>query len=181
MSNITNAKISGIQEVYEYTGKAIKPIPKVVLNKKQLRANKDYSVVYKNNKKMGTAIITVKGKGKYRGSQTIEFKIINMEMNIERSAVSIAKIFAKNAKSGKGTTTSSAKQQLEKLGNQLTITGYQGEVPDEVLEAFATAVLNAINDSNIDKYETNQNKLAEQIYAQIKGGIKIWFETNKLK
>lgn len=35
-----------------------------------------------------------------------------------------------------------------------------------------TAVLNTIKDSNIDKYETNQNKLANQIYAQIKGGLK---------
>ena len=169
--DISKAKISGVQEVYEYTGITIKPVPKVTLNNKQLTEKKDYNISYKKNKNIGTATITITGKGNYSGLRIIEFRIINMENNIEKSAVSFANIFAKKAKNTNSTTTN-AKQQLEDLGNQLTITGYKGTLPDEVLEAFATAVLNTIKDSNIDKYETNQNKLANQIYAQIKGGLK---------
>ena len=48
----------------------------------------------------------------------------------------------------------------------------QVSVPDELYEAFAMAILESISDSNINKLETNQNKMAEQIYKQIKGGIK---------
>lgn len=171
-SDISQAKIFDVQKVYEYTGKSIKPVPKVTLNNKQLVKNKDYKITYKNNKNVGTATIIITGKGKYSGSKKIEFEIAVLKKDIEKSAVSFANIFAEKAKSSEDITIPNAKEQLENLGNQLTITGYSGEVPDEVLEAFATAVLNTIKDSNIDKYETNQNKLANQIYKQIKGGLK---------
>ncbi len=170
--NISKAKISSIKKVYEYTGKSIKPVPKVILNNKQLVKNKDYKITYKNNKNVGTATIIITGKGKYSGSKKNEFEIAVLKKDIEKSAVSFANIFAEKAQSHEDITIPNAKEQLENLGNQLTITGYSGEVPDEVLEAFATAVLNTIKDSNIDKYETNQNKLANQIYKQIKGGLK---------
>ena len=94
------------------------------------------------------------------------------EFDIQKSAISFANVFAKKSKTGEGTTVPSARKKLEDLGNQLTITGYEGKLPDEVLEAFATAILDAIENSNIDKYETNQNKLTTQIYNQIKGGLK---------
>ena len=171
-SDISQAKISDVQKVYEYTRKSIKPVPKVTLNNKQLVKNKDYKITYKNNRNVGTATIIITGKGKYSGSKKIEFEIAVLKKDIEKSAVSFANIFAEKAKSSEDITIPNAKEQLENLGNQLTITGYSGEVPDEVLEAFATAVLNTIKDSNIDKYETNQNKLANQIYKQIKGGLK---------
>lgn len=170
--NISKAKISGIQKVYEYTGNAIKPVPIITLDNQQLIANEDYDISYKNNRRVGTATIIITGKGKYNGSRNIKFSITALKGNIEKSAVSFANIFSKKAKSSESTASSGAKQQLKKLGNQLIITGYKGKIPDEVLEAFATAVLNTINNSNINKYETNQNKLVEQIYKQIKGGLK---------
>ena len=170
--DISKAKISGVQEIYEYTGKSIKPVPKVTLKNNQLTVEKDYNISYSNNKRVGTATITITGKGNYSGFQIIEFRITVMKNDIERSAVSFANIFAKKAKSTNSTATINERRQLEKLGNQLTVTGYKEELPDEVLEAFATSVLNTIKDSNIDKFETNQNKLAKQIYKQIKGGIK---------
>ena len=170
--DISKAKISGVQEVYEYTGITIKPIPKVTLNNKQLTEKKDYNISYKKNKNIGTATITITGKGDYSGLRIIEFRITNMENDIEKSAVSFANIFAKKAKSTKGTITTNEEQQLQELRNQLTITGYKGILPNEVLEVFATSVLDALKDSNIDKYETNQIKLANQVYNQIKGGSK---------
>ena len=73
-----------------YTGAAVKPVVQVydsVTSEDgskeliELVLNKDYTVSYKNNKKVnleGKAVptITVKGKGNYTGSQTVFFNII---------------------------------------------------------------------------------------------------------
>ncbi len=50
---------------------------------KQLTEGKDYSVKYKNNKKVGTASFTVTGKGNFSGSYTEKFEIkpVNLEFN----------------------------------------------------------------------------------------------------
>lgn len=66
-------------------------------------------------------------------------------------------------------------EKREKIKNQMSIESLNGKkissVPNVVYDAFALAILNALSDSDIDKYETNQNKLAKQIYKQIKGGL----------
>lgn len=57
-----------------WTGKALKPAVTVTLNGAVLgKAN--YTVKYKNNKNIGTATVTVTGKGSYTGSATATFKI----------------------------------------------------------------------------------------------------------
>lgn len=62
-----------------YTGKAI-TIPadqlKVYFGQTLLTAGTDYTVKYSNNKDAGTATITVKGKGNYDGTQTVNFNIL---------------------------------------------------------------------------------------------------------
>ena len=73
--DISNATISGLKKSYEHTGKAIQPTLKVILQSKTLTLNKDYKISYKNNKKVGTATITIKGIGKYTGTQTAQFQI----------------------------------------------------------------------------------------------------------
>lgn len=62
-----------------------KPVPRVSYDGETLRNGTDYTVTYKNNKKCGTAFLTVKGKGNYKGSRTFEFTIKPKEL----SAVSI--------------------------------------------------------------------------------------------
>nr|MCR5603298.1 hypothetical protein [Lachnospiraceae bacterium] len=59
--------IEGLEEFYYYTGSPIKPAIKVVDNEagKTLAETTDYTVRYYNNKKVGTASISVKGKGNY--------------------------------------------------------------------------------------------------------------------
>ena len=58
-----------------YTGKALKPAVSVKFGKTKLKMGTDYTVTYKNNKKIGLATATVKGKGKYSGSKKITFRI----------------------------------------------------------------------------------------------------------
>jgi len=48
---------------------------KVVLGKKTLNQGTDYTVSYKSNKNIGTATVTITGKGKYGASVNKTFKI----------------------------------------------------------------------------------------------------------
>ncbi|MDO4806647.1 MAG: leucine-rich repeat protein [Coriobacteriales bacterium] len=60
----------------KYTGKAIKPKPTLKLGGKKLKLGTDYTLSYKNNKKVGKARIIIKGKGHYTGTKTVYFKIV---------------------------------------------------------------------------------------------------------
>ena len=61
-----------------YTGKAITPAITVMDGNKKLKAGKDYTVTYKNNKAIGKATVTIKGieSSGYTGTKSIRFKII---------------------------------------------------------------------------------------------------------
>lgn len=74
-ASIASSKANKIKTQKYKKGKAIKPKVTIKINGKTLKKNKDYTVKYKNNKKKGTAKIIVTGKGNYKGSKTIKFKI----------------------------------------------------------------------------------------------------------
>lgn len=77
--DITNPKykikVSGL-DPQKYTGNAItlKNL-KVTSGRTVLRKGTDYTVAYSNNKKHGTATVTINGIGKYRGTITETFQI----------------------------------------------------------------------------------------------------------
>ncbi len=58
-----------------YTGKALKPAVTVKYNKAKLVKGTDYTVSYQDNKKAGTATVTLKGKGDYTGTKKVTFVI----------------------------------------------------------------------------------------------------------
>lgn len=58
-----------------YIGKDIKPEVTVKDNGKTLVENTDYTLMYKNNLKTGTASVVVAGKGNYTSTKTIPFAI----------------------------------------------------------------------------------------------------------
>ena len=57
------------------TGKEIKPSVTVKDGSKTLKNGTDYKISYSSNKKVGTAKITITGKGNYTGTKKISFKI----------------------------------------------------------------------------------------------------------
>lgn len=59
-----------------YTGKAITPQLKIYYNKILLVKGTDYTVSYKNNIKVGSAVVTIKGKGNLAGSFSKTFEIV---------------------------------------------------------------------------------------------------------
>lgn len=72
ISALTTGKISN----QAYSGKAIKPTVTVKDGDKKLVNGTDYTVSYKNNTNIGTATVTITGKGNYTGTKTLTFKIV---------------------------------------------------------------------------------------------------------
>ncbi len=71
---------AGSVSVKTYTGSAIKPAPVIKAlgpdgTVVKLIKDTDYTLSYTNNKAVGTAKITIKGKGNYTGTKTVSFKI----------------------------------------------------------------------------------------------------------
>ena len=58
-----------------YDGAEKKPAITIKAGKKQLTLNKDYTISYKNNTNVGTASVTVTGKGNYTGTISKSFTI----------------------------------------------------------------------------------------------------------
>lgn len=76
--DLSKGKVTVVGD-YVYTGKAVKPIRLALqLNGKfmQLLIGVDCKLSYRNNKAVGTATVTVTGKGSYTGSATGTFDII---------------------------------------------------------------------------------------------------------
>lgn len=84
-----------------WTGKALKPAVTVKDGTSTLKKNKDYTVSYSANKDIGTAKVTVTGKGSYTGKITKTFKINPQGQSIsvkgDKSAKSIAVTLAKHS------------------------------------------------------------------------------------
>ncbi len=59
-----------------YTGESLNPSVMVKDGSKTLKKGSDYTLIYKNNKAIGTASVTVKGKGNYSGTKTLTFQIV---------------------------------------------------------------------------------------------------------
>ena len=58
----------------QYTGSALTPKPTITLGGRTLTTS-DYSISYKNNTNVGTATVTITGKGNYKGTKETTFKI----------------------------------------------------------------------------------------------------------
>ena len=74
-TSLAKAKVGKIKN-QAYTTKAIKPKPTVKYKGTKLTKNVDYTIRYKNNTKVGTATLVIKGKGSYKGTVTKTFKIV---------------------------------------------------------------------------------------------------------
>ncbi len=89
--NISNAaggmQVVGYASTYAYTGSPITPDIAVTMNGVNLVKDRDYTVTYSNNTNVGTATITVQGRGSYSGTKTITFVI--QPKNIENCVASV--------------------------------------------------------------------------------------------
>lgn len=91
--------ISGVSKAgYTYTGDKIIPAVTAWDKTTPLTEKSDYTIAYKNNQNVGTATITVTGKGNYSGKETFTFDITPASMETDVYANSFyVKINAKKA------------------------------------------------------------------------------------
>lgn len=97
--DISTAKHNVISPI-SFTGQAIYPQINLTINSQTLIKDIDYSVLYKNNKNVGTAEIEIKGIEKYTGNITIQFEILpidvptkpNSEIKIPNNATTLSDI-----------------------------------------------------------------------------------------
>lgn len=71
---ISNLSISSIA-AQSFTGSAVKPKLTIKDGAYKLQYGKDYSLKWENNKNIGTAIVTIVGKGYYTGTKKVSFVI----------------------------------------------------------------------------------------------------------
>ena len=83
--SISKASVTLSTSTYAYDGKAKKPGVTVKLNGKTLKNGTDYTVSYSNNTKVGTAKVTITGKGNYTGLVSKTYSIKN---NFKKATVS---------------------------------------------------------------------------------------------
>ena len=83
--SISKASVTLSTSTYAYDGKAKKPGVTVKLSGKTLKNGTDYTVSYSNNTKVGTAKVTITGKGNYTGLVSKTYSIKN---NFKKATVS---------------------------------------------------------------------------------------------
>lgn len=80
--DISGATVSAADQTC--TGDALEPAATVKLGGRTLRAGSDYTVSYANNVAVGTATVTVSGRGNYAGSARGTFRIIDRGVPMQR-------------------------------------------------------------------------------------------------
>lgn len=74
-NSMTDAVISDIPN-QAYTGHTLRPVPQVAYDGADLIPGEDFTMTYKDNVEVGTAVATVTGTGRFKGSIDVEFEIV---------------------------------------------------------------------------------------------------------
>lgn len=114
-----------------YTGKAVKPTVKVY-DGGTLLTNKHYSVSYKNNTKVGTASVVIKGKGNYTGNYTLTFKIAPVDLGTD-SNIQIPTLYVAASNNGKPVNV---KPTVTWNGKKVAAKYYEVVLPDKTEGAY---------------------------------------------
>ena len=102
--DISKCTVKLSNSTYTYNGSLRKPSVYISYKNTKLKSSVDYSIDYKNNKIVGTAIVTIKGRGKYTGTIRKTFTIIPYGTKINKID-SISKGFKVAIKTQKTQTT----------------------------------------------------------------------------
>lgn len=145
-TSIKKASVKGISNK-NYNGKSQKQSIKVKLGKKTLKQGTDYTVSYKNNKNIGKATVTIKGKGKYEGSIKKTFQI-TVAKGKTYTAGNFKYKMTKTSTNGKGTVTLAATKK-SKSDSKFT----SCKITDTVKIGGKTFKVTAIGDNAFKGYK----------------------------
>ena len=177
-NSITEVVVNKIKDQY-YTGKAKKPSLTITYKGSNLKVNEDYTVNYKNNTKIGTATVKIKGKGNYTGEVSKTFKI-----TVKKNAVYTVgsyKYKITNAKTnGKGTVAlsgvKSKKGKSIKVADTVEIGGKKFLVTS--IDNNACLGCSQATSATIGK---NVTKIGSKAFYNCKKLKKITIKSTKLK
>lgn len=84
---IAYARIQTLED-QAYTGEPLTPKPTLTYGGRTLVEGTDYTLAYSNNVKLGTATITITGKGNFEGTTTTTFEIVRKTVDISLATIS---------------------------------------------------------------------------------------------
>jgi hypothetical protein len=85
--NDKNCKVYLSQTTYTYDGKEKRPTPTVKYDGVKLKKDRDYTVSYDDNVLAGKGSVILKGKGSYKGTRVVRFKINKAEQKNFKAAL----------------------------------------------------------------------------------------------
>ena len=177
-TSITKAAVIKIADQY-YTGQAIEPSLTITYGGSNLKVNEDYTVSYKNNANIGTATVTIQGKGNYTDKISASFNI-----TVRKDAVYTVgnyKYKITDAKTdGKGTVAlngvGNKKIKSIKVDDTVTIGGAKFLVTSIGNNAFSGC--SKATSATIGK---NVSKIGSKAFYNCKNLKKITIKSTKLK
>lgn len=143
--NIKNATIGKIADQF-CTGKAVKPSVSVKLGSTKLKKDQDYTVKYSNNKKAGTATVTISGIANYTGTAKTTFKIVNKVNNVKAASAGY----------------NSVKLSWDKLNNATGYKIYRAEKKDGSYKCIKT-----ISDKDTTTYTDKKLTCGKKYYYKV--------------
>ncbi|MBR1664322.1 MAG: fibronectin type III domain-containing protein [Ruminococcus sp.] len=164
--SVKKAKVRFSKESYAYTGKAIKPAPTVTLGGRTLKKGTDYTLSFSDNKKVGKATVTVKGKGNYSGSIKATFSIVPAATKI-----------------GKTTSTKTA-QVKTKWTKNTSADGYQ--VAYSTRSSFSSKSTRTVKGGSKTSYTAKKLKSGRTYYFKVRAyklvnGSRVYGAFSKVK
>lgn len=163
-----------------YNGKSQEIGVTVKQGSKTLKKNTDYTVTYKNNKNIGTATITVTGKGKYKGiTAKATFKITlpeKQKVTVSKITyrVTNAAVNGKGTVSVKGITDKKTRTSLT-IGKTVKIGGVSYKITGIDSSAFANA--SKLKSVTIG---SNVRQIGAKAFYNCKSLAKVTVNTSKL-
>ena len=126
-TKVSKCKITLASTTYTYTKKAVKPKVTVKYKSKKLKARKNYTLTYKNNKKVGTATVVIKGKGVYSGTVKKKFQIVP-KLSATKVSVDVGGTYTLKATSSAKVTYKSSDASVATVSAKGVVTGVKDGV-----------------------------------------------------
>ena len=154
-TSISTCTVASIK-AQTYTGSAIKPTITVKNGSTELKEGTDYSVTYSNNKNVGKAQVTIKGKGSYTGTKKVTFKIVKAanplrlevtEITFLRSDLTKKQTFSVGAVGAAGKVTYTLSKKAVKAKIKVTGNG-QVTIPKNCANGTYTITVKAKGNKN---------------------------------
>ena len=148
---ITPADVTLNKKTIIYSGKEKKPGVTVLSGSLELIKDKEYTVSYSYNINVGTAYVTVYGKGDYYGSVTKSFKIIPKGIPVKGKAEPKHKGFA-----------------IKWKKQPVSITGYQVQYSTDKKFKGRTTVIRTVKKKSVTKLTVSKLKAKKKYYVRVR-------------